>query len=145
LRIVGSCFGHQLLARAFGGDVGHNENGWVIGNYPVHISGDYAWMQPAAGTTGLYHFNQERVTRLPQGAVAFARTDEYDDYGFTLGDNILSFQGHPEQPHRAMVNFLNTTDGLTPQARAKAERYIATGEPDAHIWSEWMMRFFCSE
>jgi GMP synthase-like glutamine amidotransferase len=145
LRIVGSCFGHQLLARAFGGDVGHNENGWVIGNYPVHISGDYAWMQPVARTTGLYHFNQERVTRLPQGAVAFACTDEYDDYGFTLGDNILSFQGHPEQPHRAMVNFLNTTDSLTPQARAKAERYIAAGAPDAHIWSEWMMRFICSE
>jgi GMP synthase-like glutamine amidotransferase len=145
LRIVGSCFGHQLLARSFGGEVGHNENGWVIGNYPVHISGDYAWMQPVARTTGLYHFNQERVTRLPQGAIAFARTDEYDDYGFTLGDNVLSFQGHPEQPHRAMVNFLNTTDSLTPQARVKAERYIAAGEPDAHIWSEWMMRFFCSE
>jgi len=145
LRIVGSCFGHQLLARAFGGDVGHNENGWVIGNYPVHISGEYAWMQPVAGTTGLYHFNKERVTRLPRGAVAFARTDEYDDYGFTLEDNILSFQGHPEQPHRAMVNFLNTTDSLTPRVRAKAERYIAAGEPDAHIWSEWMMRFFCNE
>ena len=141
LRIIGSCFGHQLLARAFGGDVGYNENGWVIGNYPVHIDGEYSWMRPQASTTGLYHFNQERVTRLPPGAVAFARTDEYDDYGYTIGDNILSFQGHPEQPHRAMVNFLNTTD-LTAETRAKAERYIAAGDPDSHIWGEWMMRFF---
>lgn len=141
LRIIGSCFGHQLLARAFGGDVGYNENGWVIGNYSLQIAGEYSWMRPQASTTGLYHFNQERVTRLPPGAVAFARTEEYDDFGYTIGDNILSFQGHPEQPHRAMVNFLNTTE-LTPETRAKAERYIAAGDPDAHIWGEWMMRFF---
>jgi GMP synthase-like glutamine amidotransferase len=140
-RIIGSCFGHQLIARAFGGEVGHNENGWAIGNIEVHIDGEFDWMQPRASSTGLYHFNQERVTRLPQGAIAYARTDDYDDYGYTLGDNIFCFQGHPEQPHRAMVNFLNTTDNLSSEERSRAEHYIATGTPDAHIWGEWMMRF----
>jgi GMP synthase-like glutamine amidotransferase len=142
LRIIGSCFGHQLVACAFGGDVGHNEKGWVIGNYPVHISRQIDWMQPAMTTTSLYHFNQERVTRLPEDAVAFAHTDDYENYGYTIGDNLLCFQGHPEQPHRAMVNFLSTTDSLSPEVRARAERYIAAGEPDSHIWGEWMMRFY---
>ncbi len=142
LKIIGSCFGHQLIACAFGGDVGHNEQGWVIGNYPVHIDSQYDWMQPQSSKTGLYHFNRERVTRLPEAAVAFARTDEYENYGFTIGDNILCFQGHPEQPHRSMVNFLGTTDGLSAGERSKAERCIAAGQPDAHIWGEWMMRFF---
>ncbi len=41
-----------------------------------------------------------------------------------------------------MVNFLNTTDGLSAGERSKAERCIAAGEPDAHIWGEWMMRFY---
>lgn len=142
LRVIGSCFGHQLVARAFGGGVAHNENGWVIGNYPVHITNDYGWMQPMASTTGLYHFNQERVTRLPEGAMSFAHTDEHADYGFTLGDNVMCFQGHPEQPLRAMVNFLKATDSLTQDEHAKANRYIHRGEPDSHIWAEWMMRFF---
>jgi GMP synthase-like glutamine amidotransferase len=142
LRVIGSCFGHQLVAQTFGGEVGYNESGWAIGNYAVHIDRAYDWMQPAASTTGLYHFNQERVTRLPDGAVSFARTDEYADYGYTLGDNIMCFQGHPEQPRRAMVNFLRTTDNLTRDEHAKATRYIDKGDPDSHIWGEWMMRFF---
>ena len=141
-RIIGSCFGHQLVAKTFGGEVGDNENGWLIGNYPVHVTAAYDWMRPVAATTGLYHFNQERVTRLPIGAASFARTDEYPDFGYTLGDSILCFQGHPEQPHRAMVNFLKATDGLSPDERARATQYINAGEPDASIWGEWMTRFF---
>ena len=141
-RIIGSCFGHQLVAKTFGGEVGDNENGWLIGNYPVHVTAAYDWMRPVAATTGLYHFNQERVTRLPTGATSFARIDEYPDFGYTLGDSILCLQGHPEQPHRAMVNFLKATDGLSPDERARATRYINAGEPDARIWGEWMTRFF---
>ena len=73
--------------------------------------------------------------------LAFARSDEYENFGYTIGDNLLCFQGHPEQPHRAMVNFLNAMDSLSAQERTSAETNIAAGEPDAHIWGEWMMRF----
>lgn len=141
LKIIGSCFGHQLVACAFGGDVGPNEQGWLIGNYALHTSAQFDWMQPQAPTTSLYHFNQERVTRMPEAAIAFARSDEYENFGYTIGDNLLCFQGHPEQPHRAMVNFLNAMDSLSAQERTSAETNIAAGEPDAHIWGEWMMRF----
>lgn len=142
LRIIGSCFGHQLLARAFGGEVGFNEQGWMIGNYRVHIGGDYDWMQPRSKTTGLYHFNQERVTRLPESAIAFAQTDEYDAFAMTIGEHIMSFQGHPEQPRRAMFNFLAAMDSLNESQRTRAENQIEAGIPDAQVWGEWMMRFY---
>ena len=51
-RVAGSCFGHQLLARALGGEVGRNEQGWLVGNIPVRITRRHPWMQPAADTTG---------------------------------------------------------------------------------------------
>lgn len=141
-RVVGSCFGHQLVARAFGGEVGHNENGWLIGNFDVHISRGHDWMQPSAGVTGMYHFNQERVTRLPDGARAFAHTDDYDDYGYTLGDNVMCFQGHPEQSRLSMANFVDATESLTDAQRERAMHQIDKGTPDGHIWGQWMMRFF---
>jgi len=41
-----------------------------------------------------------------------------------------------------MINFLQTTDSLTPDEHAKATRFIDKEDPDSHIWGEWMMRFF---
>ncbi len=142
-RIVASCFGHQLVAKTFGGSVGKNEGGWVIGNYRLNILREFDWMEPQAETTDLYHFNQERVTRLPDGAVSFAHSDEYDDFAYTLGDNIMCVQGHPEQPLRAMNNFLSSmTSDISAVERRRARAMIDNGEPDADIWARWMMRFF---
>jgi hypothetical protein len=41
-----------------------------------------------------------------------------------------------------MVNFLKATPSLSRDEHTKATRYIHAGEPDSHIWAEWMMRFF---
>ena len=142
-RLVASCFGHQLVAKTFGGSVGHNESGWVIGNYRLEITREYDWMTPKVSSTNLYHFNQERVTRLPDGAESFAHGEEYPDFAYTLGDNILCVQGHPEQPSRAMNNFLDSMIGTLSDAELEqARRKIHDGEPDADLWGHWMMRFF---
>lgn len=142
-RIFACCFGHQLVARIFGGEVGSNEHGWLIGNYALEIKREYEWMQPLAGVTSLFHFNQERVTRLPPAAQSFADSDTYPDFAYTLGDNILSVQGHPEQPLRAMNNFLNSmTSDIGATERRLAREMIDNGDPDADIWGQWMLRFF---
>ena len=141
-RIVASCFGHQLVAKTFGGSVNRNERGWLIGNYQLQITREYDWMQPQAATTGLYHFNKERVTRLPEAAVSFARCEAYPDYAYTLGDNIMCMQGHPEQPQRAMNNFLDTLTDISDAEFTLARAMIDDGEPDADLWGQWMMRFF---
>jgi GMP synthase-like glutamine amidotransferase len=143
-RVMGSCFGHQLLAKAFGGEVGPNEHGWLVGNFAVRITRRYDWMQPVASVTGMYHFNQERVTRLPPAAEAFARTDDYPDFGFTIGDSVLSFQGHPEQSRLSMQNFLDTTPTLSVEQYRRAAVNIGGAQPDARVWGAWMMRFFQS-
>ena len=144
-RIVASCFGHQLVAKTFGGEVGKNEQGWAIGNYVLNITRQYDWMQPAATNTGIYHFNQERVTRLPENALSFANTASYPYYAYTLGDNIMSLQGHPEQPLRAMKNFLAAAKDVVPDDELeRALIFIDSSEPDAEIWAQWMMRFLIS-
>ncbi len=140
--VVASCFGHQLVAKTYGGKVGFNENGWMIGNYKLTISRCYDWMPSAVSETGLYHFNQERVTALPEAAISFASSEDYADFAYTIGDNILCVQGHPEQPQRSMNNFLSSMEDIFDQeALSKARSKINDTQPDSDIWGDWMMRF----
>jgi len=142
-RIVASCFGHQLVAKTYGGEVGFNESGWMIGNYRLKITRQFPWMKNRVEQTRLYHFNQERVTRLPEVAISFADSEEYPDFAYTLGNNIFSMQGHPEQPLRAMNNFLDATvHQMETVAIDKARFKIDDGLPDAEIWGQWMMDFW---
>ncbi len=43
--IVGVCFGHQLIAKHFGGVVESNEKGWMIGSFSLNISKKLPWMK----------------------------------------------------------------------------------------------------
>ena len=142
-RIFGSCFGHQLIATALGGEAGSNEHGWMIGNYRLDIRSRQPWMDPWRTSTCLYHFNRERVTRLPTGATVYAQSEAYPNFGYVIGDNILSIQGHPEQTAASLRNFLRKTEaGMSVEEVRQAHRKIEDGAPDKQVWASWMMNFF---
>ena len=100
-------------------------------------------MNPVQERTHIYHFNKERVHRLPEGAQSFAQSSGYSGYGYSIGDRIIAIQGHPEQPRRAMENFLNFGKELLPQEEiSKAMKTIDAGQPDATLWAQWIAQFF---
>lgn len=140
--LAASCFGHQLVAKTYGGEVRANEDGWMVGNYRLDIHAEHAWMEPGVQRSVLYHFNRERVHRLPAGARSFAHSETYPDFAYTIGDNVLCIQGHPEQPLRAMNNFLRATRHLMSEAeRQRARGRLDDGEPDAALWGRWLSNF----
>lgn len=38
IRVIGVCFGHQILGRALGAKVGRSDNGWEISVLPVELT-----------------------------------------------------------------------------------------------------------
>lgn len=38
VRVIGVCFGHQILGRALGAKVGRSDNGWEISVLPVELT-----------------------------------------------------------------------------------------------------------
>ena len=86
-RMVGICFGHQIIAQALGGRVEKFAHGWAVGRT------EYDW----GGTT--LHANawhQDQVTALPEGAQKLAGNDFCEYAALVYDDRAFSVQPHPE-------------------------------------------------
>lgn len=95
-KVVGICFGHQLLAHFFGGEVRPAATGWEVGVKETEIREQSDWMQPPAEQVNLLSSHKDQVAVLPPGARLSAQSGSCPIAGFTMGDNVITFQGHPE-------------------------------------------------
>ena len=97
--IYGVCFGHQLVARTFGGKVEKCPRGWELGTTSITLTsegGDDALFSALPESFPAHQSHGEVVTRLPPGAVTLAYNDHWAVQAFRLGDRIWGTQFHPE-------------------------------------------------
>ena len=95
-KLVGICFGHQLIAQSLGGKVEKNTKGWELGVTATHITRGLEWMQPSREFFFSLVSHQDQVSQLPEHAINFAETNLCPYSGFTIDKHILTLQGHPE-------------------------------------------------
>ena len=96
--VLGICFGHQLIAKSFGGKVELNPNGWELGAYPVQITaaGKKSQLFPGIENYAIvYESHQDSVTVLPENAIEFARNNK-GNQAFIIHDYFYGVQFHPE-------------------------------------------------
>ena len=94
-KLIAVCFGHQLVAQAFGGKTEKSNKGWGVGVHSIPILKRKAWMLPPLKRYNVVVSHQDQVTRLPDGAELLAGNDFCPNAMFQLG-SILTIQGHPE-------------------------------------------------
>jgi GMP synthase-like glutamine amidotransferase len=94
--LVGICFGHQVMAEAFGGRVNQATQGWGIGCHQYEIHHRTVWMDSAQSIT-VPVSHRDQVVALPTGAVVLAGS-AFTPFGVLLYPErrALSFQCHPE-------------------------------------------------
>lgn len=143
-KLLGVCFGHQLLALALGGVTERAVQGWGVGVHQYQVRQSAEWMSPRLDQLDLLISHQDQVTRLPEGAEVVASSPFCPFAAYHIGNQVLCFQGHPEFIHdysRALLELRQ--DRLGEELYANA---IASLDRDHHgeAVAEWMMRFVAS-
>jgi GMP synthase-like glutamine amidotransferase len=121
-KMVGICFGHQVMAEALGGHVEKSDKGWSAGLHRYEIATREPWMDDAV-SIAIPASHQDQVVIQPPNTKVTARSAFTPVAGLAWTDRpAISFQFHPE-----------FTPGF---AKALIEkRYDIVPDPDAAIAS----------
>jgi GMP synthase-like glutamine amidotransferase len=94
--LVGICFGHQVMAEAFGGHVIKSPKGWGVGLHRYEVIGAQPWMDPAPAFS-IPASHQDQVVLQPPGSTVIAANAFTHLAALAYQDHpAISFQGHPE-------------------------------------------------
>lgn len=97
-KMIGICFGHQLIAQALGGTVVKSDKGWGLG---VHEYSPINWpdrLGEAPGHIAMQAFHQDQVIVPPKGVKRVATSDFCENAALWYPDFAFTVQGHPEFP-----------------------------------------------
>ncbi|TCK07427.1 glutamine amidotransferase-related protein [Marinobacterium mangrovicola] len=143
--MVGICFGHQIVASAFGAKVQKYDGGWGVGLNTYRVEGEHGFVdsgEPDSFTINAMH--QDQVLELPENASLFASSDFCQYAGLVYDDRILTLQAHPEFNNPFERELVASRRGPTvPEAVAdKALAGLETGQqPESERVARWMVRF----
>jgi GMP synthase-like glutamine amidotransferase len=94
--IVGICFGHQIMAEAFGGHVEKSDKGWGVGLHTYPIVRHEPWMDDVQAVS-VPASHQDQVVLPPPDAEVIASSLFTPYAGLSWRNRrAISFQFHPE-------------------------------------------------
>ncbi len=143
--VLGSCWGHQLMALALGGEVVHDPEHSEVGTFDMELTeagADDPWFRGLPRRFPVQLGHHDRVSVLPPGAIELARSELCPNQAFRLADRpVYGTQFHVELGREEMLeraamyqeSYLPGQDALrefdrqlrpTPQAATLLQRFL---------------------
>ncbi|RMZ72553.1 class I glutamine amidotransferase [Pyrenophora seminiperda CCB06] len=143
IRIIGVCFGHQILGRALGVKVGRSDHGWEIAVLPVQLTAkgkelfQQDTLQMHTDVVFEYPANVEKLGGSPRCLVQ----------GMYQKGKLISVQGHPEftEPIVSYLVKMRAGQGIFSEEQAK-DALERVGNPhDGLVIAKAFLRFLLEE
>lgn len=143
--MIGICFGHQIMAEAFGGRAGKSSKGWGVGVHDYAITKRPGWLQQASSDFGMYAMHQDQVTQLPADGVVLASSAfcpiAMASYGDPEAPDAISIQPHPEFFHDYALALINLRDDLIGAERAAEARECIANPVASDDFVRWALSY----
>ena len=98
--MIGICFGHQIMAEAFGGRAEKFHDGWGCGVHSYDMVRTPGWLGADRPTFAMHAMHQDQVTELAEDATLLATSPFCQNAMLSYGDpespDAISIQPHPE-------------------------------------------------
>lgn len=140
-KLVGICFGHQLVAQALGGEAGKSAKGWGVGLHRHSFSRLPSWHDKGEAEFAILVSHQDQVLKNAPGAEVLASSEFCESAVVQIGEHIVTFQGHPEFVpgySREIMEFRRELIGEAGYAAGVASLQEA---PESERVGRWILRF----
>ncbi|KAK0744045.1 class I glutamine amidotransferase-like protein [Schizothecium vesticola] len=108
LRVIGVCFGHQIVSRALGVPVRRADAGWEVSVTETRLTLAGQALFDGRETLKIQQMHRDQALGVPPGATLLASTDKCPNHGFVIPGRVITVQGHPEFTDDIMEEILET-------------------------------------
>ena len=139
--LVGICFGHQLVAQAFGGEVKKSDRGWGAGVHSYRVSKRRPWMVEPLDDLRVVVSHQDQIIAPPPGAEVLASSEFCPIALMSVGAHVMTMQCHPEmstQFSSDLIDLRRERMGNETSDRAKAS---LASDIDSPVIGKWIAAF----
>lgn len=140
-RLIGVCFGHQVIAEVLGGSAEKSDKGWGVGVRTVEIKAHQGIIPDDVQAVDLLYMHQDQVTKAPPQAEVLAGDAFCPIAAYTIDDQVLSLQGHPEFTPEVIAGILDfRKDTIGEERVSQGHESLATPHQGAFV-GQWMIDF----
>jgi GMP synthase-like glutamine amidotransferase len=140
-KLIGICFGHQIIAVALNGEVEKSDKGWGVGVGLNSIAASPGWMSEKSGFVNILSSHQDQITILPEKALIIAGGDFCPYFIIQWNDYFLSIQGHPEWSREYSRALINERRAIITPGRIEPALASLTTRPDNQLFVRWIIDF----